>query len=183
MKTKAIRTDTIASEELPSSLERVVDELRQWRKHGHWWEPESEDRLGGLTVPATTREDWERSFGELASLVFGGLHIEAIRSALTEEGVPFEPSAGPLSLLQRIVAAREADGTVEKLRGLATVLTVQPESGQQEHAATDALWQEAQAHDSPTAHFETVCDQVRGELKAIFRALDYRYRYLAAKYG
>ena len=183
MKTKAIRTDTIASEELPSSLERVVDELRQWRKHGHWWEPESEDRLDSLTVPAATREDWERSFGELASLAFGSLHVDAIQSALTEEGVPFEPSEGPLSLLQKIVAAREADGTVEKLCGLATILAMRPESGQQEHAATDALWQEAQAHDSPTAHFETVCDQVRGELKAIFRALDYRYRYLAAKYG
>ena len=183
MQTKSGLTVTTDSEELTSPLKRVVEELRQWRKHGHWWEPDSEDRLDGITVPGDTRQDWEHSFGELASLVFGGLRVDAIESALTEEGVPFEPSEGPLSLLQRIVAAREADGTVEKLRGLATVLTMQPESGQQEHAATDALWQEAQAHDSPTAHFETVCDQVRVELKAIFRALDYRYRYLAAKYG
>ncbi len=61
---------------ITSPLEAVVAELRQWRKHGHWWEPDSEDRLDGLTVPGDTRQDWEHSFGELASLVFGGLHIE-----------------------------------------------------------------------------------------------------------
>ena len=183
MQTKTGLTVTTDSEELASPLEAVVAELRQWRKHGHWWEPESEDQLEGLTVPAKTREDWDLSFGKLASLVFGSLHVDAIQSALTEEGVPFEPSEGPLSLLQKIVAAREADGTVEKLCGLATILAMRPESGQQEHAATDAFWQEAQAHDSPTAHFETVCDQVEAELRAIFRALDHRYRRLAAKYA
>ena len=125
-----------------SPLEAVADELRQWRKHGHWWEPESEDRLDGLTAPSDTRTDWERSFGELAEVIFGGLKVEAITSALTEDAIPFEPVEGPLPLLRKIVESREADGTVEKLRGLSVVLALRPESAQGTRPETDAAWEE-----------------------------------------
>ena len=171
MKTKPRPSDRIATEEQASPLERVAEELHQWRKHGHWWEPESEDWLDRLTVPADTREGWERSFGELASLVFGGLHVEAMRSALTEEGVPFDPSEEPLRLLQKIVEAREADGCVERLAGLATLL------------ASRLGARQVQAPDAVTHTSEALCIQIEKEMRAVFRSLDHRYRYLASKYG
>ncbi len=161
----------------------MVDELRQWRKHGHWWEPESEDRLDRLTVPGDTRRDWERAFGELANVIFGGLKIEAIKAALTEDAIPFEPDEGPLPLLRKIVESREADGTVEKLRGLSVVLALRPESAQGTRPETDAAWEEARGFESPAVHFEAVAAQVGLELRAIFRSLDHRYRYHMAKYG
>ena len=166
-----------------SPLEAVVDELRQWRKHGHWWDPESEDRLDRLAVPGDSRQDWARSFGELAEVIFGGLKVEAIRAALTEDDIPFESTEGPLALLRKVVASREADGTVERLRGLAVVLALRPESAQGTFPETDAAWEEARDLESPTAHFEAVASQVDLEMRAIFRSLDHRYRYQMAKYG
>ena len=153
---------------LSDPLDEVVEELRQWRKHGHWWEPESEARVNALTVPGDTGRDWERSFRELAHLIFGGLRIEAVREALTEDGVPFKSSEEPLALLRKIVASRESDGAVEQLRGLGIISTLEAAEEPGEGSA---------------AHFAAVAEQVEAELKAITRALDHRYRYLAAKYG
>lgn len=138
-------TAAIESDALPSPLEAAVGELRQWRKHGHWWEPESEERLDALSTPRNTRRDWERAFGELAEVIFGGLKIEAIQDALIEDAIPFEPAEESLSLLRKIVESREADETVEKLRGLATVLALRPESGQGTLPETDAFGEEARA--------------------------------------
>lgn len=183
MREKSARTAPTDSDALRSPLEAVVDELRQWRKHGHWWEPESEDRLDGLTAPGDTRQDWERAFGELADVIFGGLKMEAIKAGLTEDAIPFEPTAGPLPLLRKIVESREPDGAVEKLRGLAVVLALRPESVQGTFPEADAAWEEARAFESPAAHFEAVAAQVDLEMRAIFRSLDHRYRYQMAKYG
>ena len=176
-------TTTIDSDGLPSAWEAVLDELRQWRKHGHWWEPESMDQLDDLTVPGVTRQDWERSLGALAKVIFGGLKVEPIQDALTEDAIPFEPAENPLSLLRKVVESREADGTVEKLPGLGIALTLRPESEKGTLLDADALWEEARAFESPAAHFEAVATQVGLEMRAIFRSLDHRYRYHMAKYG
>ena len=164
-------------------LEAVVDELWQWRKHGHWWEPEAEERVDALAVPGDDRREWERSFGELAEVIFGGLKVEAVQEALTEDAIPFEPAEEPLSLLWKIVESRDADGTVEELRGLGIVWALRPEQGQGTPAEADALWAEARAHESPAAHFEAVARQVLTEMGPIFRSLDHRFRYYMAKYG
>ena len=177
------RTVPTGADDRPSPLADVVDELRQWRKHGHWWEPESEDRLDGLTVPSDTRTDWERSFGELAEVIFGGLKVEAITSALTEDAIPFEPVEGPLPLLRKIVESREPDGAVERLRGLGVVLALRSEAAEGTLTESDAVWEETRTLESPAVHFEAVAAQVGLELRAIFRSLDHRYRYHMAKYG
>lgn len=173
----------------PSEDVEPLDEIRAilWEWHSadvSWWRLGSEDRLNHVSVPSQSRKDWAESFSEMAKLINEGFRDKALRSELKKDGIPFEPREGSLSLLEKLVRHTGESLDPKGLQGLRTVQEIRSKAAAHRPGKdADALWSEAQAHDSPSAHFRAVCHRVKADLKAIDRALDSRYQYLKQKYG
>jgi hypothetical protein len=147
-------------------LQKVLAILRRWHSQKvEWWTLREERVLNRMTVPySASKDEWAESFMELAKLVNEGFEVKPIRKKLAGLPVPFEEKDQSLALLEKLGSHIEhapvsLDGmrTVQRIRSKAKGRAGSTEG---EEMARDAL----AAHETYGAHFESLCDQVAGEL-------------------
>ena len=173
---RAFETDFLA--EFPSvvdSLEEVLHIVRAWNESGvTWWKLRDKTLLERVSTPRTTsRKEWAEAISSLSKLVIEGFQVKAIRARLIEMGIAFEEEEKSLKLIERILIGRCEFGAGERLCGLREVHLIRSKvsahSGGSD--AVNLANQALEAHDTYSAHFESVCNTVAKELKLIQEAL------------
>lgn len=154
-------------------LQKVLAILRRWQSQKiEWWTLRDERLLDRMTVPySASKDEWAESFMDLAKLVNEGFEVKPIRKKLTELSVPFEENDQSLALLEKLGSHLERAPAHISLDGMRTVQRIRSKakghagSTEGEEMARDAL----AAHETYGAHFESLCEQVAGELLRIGR--------------
>ena len=173
---RALQTDFEGEwSEIITPLEKVLHIARRWSElRVEWWTLREESLVERVSTPRTSsRDEWARSFLDLAKLVIEGFQIKPIRARLGESGVAYARDERSLRLIERYLAAHHVVADDERLVNLRTVQYVR--SGVDAHFggsgarrfAADAL----ENHGSYTAHFESVCEGLARELEMIEKAL------------
>ena len=173
---RALRTDFEGEwSDIVTALEKVLHIARQWSDSSiEWWTLREESLLERVSTPRTSsRDEWARSFLDLAELVIEGFKVKSIRARLGELGVAFERDERSLRLIERFLAAHHVFADDERLVNLRTVQYIRSKAdahyggSEARGFAIDAL----EEHGSYTAHFESVCEGVAQEMEMIENAL------------
>jgi len=157
--------------DIVTPLERVLYIMRQWADSSiEWWVLREEGLIERANTPRTSsRDEWARSFMELAKLVVEGFQMKFIRSRLDESGVEFETEEKSLKLMERFLAAHGVLADHERLVNLRTVQHIRTKveahyGGSDARRLASAALEEYETY---TAHFESVCEGVARELDVI----------------
>lgn len=157
-------------------LARIKHILTQWEKSDvPWWKLRDPASVGRVTPPLTSsRDEWARSFTNLAQFIIEGFEIKAIRTKLDELGIAWQRDEKSLSLLERVLSGETENGCTQKLNGLRSIQRIRSKVGAHARGTeADALAKRAvQEHGSYAAHFEDVCRNIVSELEHIERAFN-----------
>ena len=161
--------------ELADPLLRIKRMLDTW-KDGTvpWWTLRNAAAVARVTTPRTSsRDEWARSFSNLAKLVIEGFEVKAIRAHLREHEIQWCKKERSLALLERALSLGTDNGSGRRLPGLRKVQEIRSKAdahvGDEE---SDLLSRDAiREHETYTAHFDHVCHMVLNELKLIERSL------------
>ena len=172
---RAIQNDFKAEwSEVIRPLEKALHVLRRWSESDvAWWTLLEEALLARVSTPRTTsRDEWAREFKGLAKLVVEGFQIRAIRTRLQESGIEFEREEKSLKLIERFLVGYNALADEGRLAGLRTVQTIRTKVDAHHggNIARDLARDALMEHESYTAHFESICEMVVGELEMIEKA-------------
>ena len=139
-----------------------------------WWTLGDGVLLERLNTPRTTsRDEWGRSFSDLAKLVVQGFRVKVIRAKLSESGVEFDSKERSIKLMERLLSSQGALDDGERLVNLRLVQLVRSKvdahygGSEAQEIAQDSMSE----HGSFTAHFESVCEGLADELEMIEQSL------------
>lgn len=160
--------------ETTDPLTMIKHLLAQWEQSDvPWWKLRDPASPGRVTPPLTSsRDEWARSFTDLAQFIIEGFKIKAIRKKLDELGIDWRRDEKSLSLLESVLSGETTNGYAQKLNGLRSVQRIRSKVGAHSRGTeADALAIRAvQEHGSYAAHFEAVCRNIASELEHIERA-------------
>lgn len=156
---------------IDSPLGKVRRIIVRWSEASvAWWTLGDEVLLQSVNTPRTnSRDEWGRSFSDLAKLVVQGFRVKVIRAKVSESGVEFGPKEGSIKLMERLLSSQRALADCERLVNLRLVQLVRSKvdahygGSEAQEIAQDALSE----HGSFTAHFESVCEGLAEELEMI----------------
>lgn len=154
-------------------LEKVLSILRRWAESElTWWKLRGEALLKRVSTPYTSsRDEWANAFMDLSKLVIEGFQIRDIRNELGGIDIAFDEKEGSIVLLEKFLNGQDMINDCQKLEGLRTVQHIRStfahSSGDK---AADLANNALQEHGAFSAHFESVCETVAGELKLIEEA-------------
>ena len=159
-----------------TALERVLHTLQRWVEQSpDWWRIRDEALLFRVNTPvASSKDEWGQAFLDLSKVVIEGFQTRPIRALLRHENVAFDKEDRTLSLLEKLLASRNAaSGGITELTGLRAAQqirsTIHSHSGGTE--ADEIVRTALMEHSTYRAHFEHICNQIATELGAIEKAL------------
>lgn len=149
--------------------------LQNWRTSCVlWWTLRDEELLDRANPPiSSSNDEWAEAMMDLSKLVVEGLETKFIRALLDEKKVPYAQSDQSISLLEKLLSARNSFECPVKLEGLRTIQYIRSKvkghSGSTEgkKIAEDAL----NTYGTYAEHFKAVCSMVVDDLKKIEGAL------------
>lgn len=160
----------------PSPLEDVVSIARRWSESGcAWWKLREEVLLERVHIPRTdSRDEWGSAFGLLANLVIEGFQIKVIHARIEKTNIVFGKDDKSLALLEKLLIGNDKLDDGQKLEGLRMVQLIRS-IGSSAHprgsTASDLAINALEEHGTYSAHFESVCRAVKGELELIEEVL------------
>ncbi len=152
-------------------LQEVLSILRSWQERRvAWWDLRDERLMDRVSTPLTTsRDEWADAFLELAKLVVEGFKVRAIRAQCDELHIHYDEKDQSITLLERLLSARESGGDRTALTALRTVQEVRTKV--KSHAAgegADEIMSKTLAdHGSFTKHFKSTCAALALELQRV----------------
>ena len=157
-----------------SPLGKVLRIVRRWSESRvAWWKLGEKDVLDRVNTPCTTsRDEWGRSYLDLAKLVVEGFRIKVIRAKLNSSSVAFELEERSIKLIERLLVDQGALVAGETLVNLRLAQTIRSKvDAHYGGSAAQKLAQDALSeHGSYSAHFESVCEGLAQELEMIERS-------------
>jgi len=153
----------------------ILSILQRWHTSGvEWWRLRDEDFLDRANPPiSSSKDEWAEAIMDLSKLVVEGFEVKSLRAWLDKLGEPYGKDDGSITLLQKIVVAKNPTGGPMTLEGLRTVQQIRSKvkghSGGSEGRtiAQDAITK----HGSYSEHFKHVCKLVIRDLEEIGSAL------------
>ena len=155
-----------------SPLTTLFTILDQWnRAKVGYWKLRDPNLLDRVSVPyAGNRDEWSRAFVELSKLVIEGFDVKFVRNALREMNLSYEPDDRTLSLIENYLSHHgDTENRCVKLEGLRTAQRIRSKIGShvQGEDAEKLTKNTLEHHDSFTAHFNSVCEQIINELRQV----------------
>ena len=152
-------------------LDSILEIADKWSQaNHHWWDLTDKSLLSKVTTPvAESRDEWGRSFLDLATLINQNFNTKAIAKLLTDNGIDYAKGEGSLTLIERLISSQRPSNEPIRLNGLKEAqqirskVTAHGGGRQANNIAQRALLD----HGTYKAHFEHVCDQIAVELQQI----------------
>jgi hypothetical protein len=153
----------------------VLSILQRWHDRGiEWWTLRDEDLVHRANPPiSSSKDEWAEAIMDLSKLVVEGFEVKALRRKLDELGETYNDAEKTISLLEKIVAARDRAGGPVTLEGFRTVQHIRSKvKGHSGSSEGKAIAQDALAkHGTYAEHFKYLCTLIVDDLQRITSAL------------
>jgi hypothetical protein len=154
---------------------RTLSILQRWQARGvKWWALRDEDLLDRANPPiSSSKDEWAEAVMDLSKLVVEGFKLKFLRATLDGLGETYSPDERSITLMEKVVAAKNPVCGPVTLEGLRTVQFIRSKvKGHSGSSEGRAIAQDALAkHGTYGEHFKHLCKLVVDDLQRIETAL------------